>query len=820
VILLFCAAGVQTAQSQQGNNPQANDPPAVLNKYCVTCHNDRLKTAGLTLQSLDVQNVPVNAETWEKVIRKLRTVSMPPSGAPRPDQATYDTLATYLETSIDRAAMAKSNPGTPAIHRLNRREYANVIRDLVGVDVDTASLLPPDDAGYGFDNNGDVLSVSPVLMERYMAAARLVARRALGNAAATPAVESYLIPDALSQSDRMSEEMPLGSRGGVAVHHDFPADGEYLIKVRLKRGGGAFGEGAIRGVALKRSLALTVDGGEPKVFTFGGERLGRSAGDGGGNCVFGALVSCRGDQVQEEYERDTADAGLEMRIAETGGPHAVKVALFTENTAELEGPFRAGGVNPHRGGKAAEPWIERVDITGPYNTKGPGDTASRHKIFVCNPNGGSNASLAVKLVASNTADADACARKIVSALARRAYRRPVTDEDIAPLMAIYKVGNEKDGFEGGIRVALERILVGPQFLFRIEWDPENVVPASVYRITDIDLASRLSFFLWSSMPDDELLYLAERGALKDPTVLKQQVQRMLRDPRSKVLIENFAGQWLQLRRLADAKPDIVMFGDFDGTLQQAFEQETSMFLQSQVSENRPLMEVLTGDYTFVNERLARFYGMRGVYGSTFRRVSVADENRRGLLGQGSILALTSYATRTSVVLRGKWVLENILGTPPPPPPPNVPPLSTKADDGHIKTVRESMEQHRANAACAACHSRMDPIGFALENFDAIGRWRTLDAGSAIDSSGMLPDGTKFQGVSQLRTIFASRPDQLALTVTEKLLTYGLGRGAEYYDQPAIRKILHDSAASGYRWSDLIYGVVTSEPFLMRRTREL
>jgi hypothetical protein len=564
-----------------------------------------------------------------------------------------------------------------------------------------------------------------------------------------------------------------------------------------------------------------LDGDEPKLFTFGGEHFGRSAGDGGGNCVTGALVSCRGDMVQEEYERNTADAGLKVRIPVKAGPHTVKVAFFVENTAEPEGPYRRGSVNPHRGGKNAEPWVERVDIGGPYDVKGVGDTASRRKIFVCNPAGG-DTDAAVRLVSLNSADEEGCAKKILSNLARRAYRRPVTQEDLEPLLNVYRVGKSKENFEGGIRLALERILVGPQFLFRIEWDPTKLAPGSSYRISDLELASRLSFFLWSSIPDDELLDVAEHGKLRDSQVLKQQVERMLRDPRSNALVTNFAGQWLQLRRLADVKPDIVTFPDFDGTLQEAFKQETELFLLSMVSEDRPLLEILNADYTFMNERLARHYGVPNIYGSSFRRVPVTDENRRGLLGQGSILALTSYATRTSVVLRGKWVLENMLGTPPPPPPQNVPLLKDRGDDGKIKSVRESMEEHRANAACASCHARMDPIGFALENFNAVGQWRTAEgsANTSIDSSGTLPDGTKFQGPAELRKILAGKPNQLATTVTENLLTYALGRGVEYYDQPAVRKILREASSSGYRWSDLIFGIVSSEPFQMRRAREL
>ncbi|OFW34336.1 MAG: hypothetical protein A3J28_13905 [Acidobacteria bacterium RIFCSPLOWO2_12_FULL_60_22] len=825
-MFLLGIGSIQAAKPQQPSSAPASAAPqhrATLNRYCVTCHNDRLKTSGLTLEKIDVENVPAGAEVWEKVIRKLRARAMPLAGAPRPDEATYESLASYLETSIDRVALAKPNPGTPTVHRLNRAEYVNAIRDLLSVEVDAESLLPVDDSGYGFDNNGDVLSVSPVLLERYMSAARKVSRLAVGDSSVRPTMETYEVSENLRQDDRMSEDLPLGSRGGISVRHNFQADGEYVIKVRLKRDGYKEG-GPIRGVALNRQLLVLLDDEEIKLFTVGGERFGRSVGDGGAACVTGALVSCQGDPAQEEYERFGADKHLEVRFAAKAGQHLIKAAFLVADASKPEGAFRRGSNVPRRGGKMAEPAVESLVIRGPYEAKGLGETPSRRKIFVCHP-GGEQGGSPIKVVSLQNRTGQpntevACAKRILSALVRRAYRRPATEEDLQELMSFYNAGRSKGGFEVGIRTALERILVGPQFLFRIEWDPANLPPGAAYRLSDRELASRLSFFLWSSLPDDELLNLAERGKLRDREVLKQQVQRMLRDPRSKELVRNFTGQWLQLRRVQNLSPDIVEFPDFDENLREAFQQETELFLESMLREDRPLMEMLGADYTFLNERLARHYGIPNIYGSSFRRVKLTDENRRGLLGQGSILSLTSYPTRTSVVLRGVWLLTNIMGTPPPAPPPNVPPLKDRNEDGRIKSVRESMEQHRANPVCATCHSRMDPLGFAFENFDAVGAWRTTEgaANTIIDSSGKLPDGTSFRGPAELRKVLLSKSDQFATVVAEKLLTYALGRGVEYHDQPFVRKIRGESAPD-YRWSSLILAVVESQPFQMRRVRQ-
>jgi len=799
------AAGSANAAQRQSSTTTplpGSQYQAVLDHYCVTCHNERLKTAGLILDNVDVRNPPAGAEVWEKVIRKLRTGTMPPAGLPRPDAPTYNSFASYLETSIDMAAEAEPNPGRPALHRLNRAEYANAIRDLLGVTIEGESLLPADDSGYGFDNVGAVLTVSPTLLERYLAAARKISRIAVGDASVRPSIETYEASKLVLQDERMDESLPFGSRGGMTVNHNFPADGEYLIKIRLQRDIGV--GGIIRGVNLRRQLDLRMDEARLKLFTAGGEQKeGADA----------PLVVVSGGAYMGEYERTGADAHLEVRIPVKAGPHQIGVSFVLEQTSKPENiyrPIEGSQLGYGHGGKNAEPWVESVTISGTYDVKGLGETPSRRKIFVCRP------------LASNVAgggDDDNCAKKILSTLARRAYRRPASEDEVQALLTFYRMGRKTGSFEDGIRTAIQRMLVSVHFLFRTESDPSNAAPDTNYRITNFELASRLSFFLWSSIPDEQLLNLAERGQLGDQDVLEQQVRRMVHDPRSDAFLKNFFGQWLQLRHVPDLTPDPVEYPAFDENLRRALEKETALFLESLVREDRPLMDLLNANYTFVNERLARHYGLPDVYGSSFRRVLVADDSRRGLLGQGSILALTSYATRTSVVLRGVWVLNNILGTPPPAPPPNVPALKDRGDDGKILSVRQSMERHRANAVCASCHSRMDPIGFALENFDGVGRWRTTEGpeNTPIDTSGMLPDGTKFQGPGELRKILLKHPDQFATVVIEKLLTYALGRGIEYYDEPAVRKIVRASAPTDYRWSSLILGIVRSEPFQMRRS---
>jgi hypothetical protein len=765
----------------------------VLDRYCVGCHNEEVRTAELLLDRADLEDISKEPEVWEKVVRKLRTGAMPPIGMPRPDQSIYDSLATYLEEALDQAGAAKPNPGRPVLHRLNRVEYTNAVRDLLALDIDGTTLLPGDDSKFGFDNIGDALTISPLLLERYLSAARKISRQAIGDLNTSPVLETYNVPQFFVQDDRMDEALPFGSRGGIAVRHYFPLDGEYVVKVRLERNTSNY----IRGLAEAHQLEVRLDGARIKRFTIGGEPKGRSSPS--------FSDTARGDPEQELYER-TADEILEVRFPVTAGPRLVGV-VFLKETSVPEGRLKPRmteyDLNNYKDG---EPEVASVVISGPYDAKGIGETPSRQKIFVCRPD--------------SSQEEEPCARKILSTLARRAYRRPVTEEDVRTLLGFYKAGHNKGGFEAGIRTALRRILVGPEFLYRVERDPENVAPDTPYRISDLELASRLSFFLWSSLPDDQLLELAEAGKLKDPEVLEQQIRRLLGDWRSKALVSNFAGQWLQLRNLRSINPDSEAFPSFDYNLRDAFRQETELFFESLLRENRSVLELLSADYTFVNQRLARHYGIPNVYGSHFRRVELSQEERRGLLGKGSILAVTSYANRTSPVLRGKWVLENILGTPPPPPPPNIPDLVESGEDGKALSMREAMERHRANPVCASCHKVMDPLGFALENFDGIGSWRTTDAGAPIDSSGVLPDGTPFEGPAELqRVLLSSKREEFVTTVTEKLLIYALGRGVEHYDAPAIRGIIREAAANDYRWSSLISGVVKSTPFQMRRSRE-
>jgi len=764
---------------------------AVLDQYCVTCHNERARTAELLLDTADVENIGEGPELWEKVVKKLRTGAMPPAGMPRPDESTYESLATYLETALDRAAAANPNPGRPVLHRLNRVEYTNAVRDLLAIDIDGETLLPADDSRYGFDNIGDVLTVSPLLMERYLAAARKISRLAVGDPDVLPVFETYNVPKYFVQDDRMNEDLPFGSRGGIAVRHHFPLDGEYLIKVRLAKNSRDY----IRGLGEPHHLDIRLDGVRVKRFTIGGENYGRSAG------IFSSAAM--GDPEQEVYER-TADEILEVRFVAEAGPRLVGVA-FLKETSVPEGPLLPRMTQydllQYKGGA---PGVASISIGGPYNAKGMGETPSRRKIFGCRPK-------AVK-------EEEPCAREILSTLARRAYRRPLTEEDIQTLLGFYRAGLSNGGFEAGIRRALARILVGPEFLFRVELDPENVAPDTAYRISDLELASRLSFFLWSSIPDDQLLDLAEGGKLKDPVILEQEVRRLLGDWRSKALVSNFGGQWLQLRSLRSVSPDPETFPYFDDNLREAFRQETELFLESLLREDRSVLDLLNADHTFVNERLARHYGIPNVYGSHFRRVKLEQVERRGLLGKGSILTVTSYANRTSPVLRGKWVLDHILGTPPAPPPANIPDLVESDKDGKALSMREAMEQHRANPVCATCHSQMDPLGFALENFDGTGTWRTTDADAPIDSSGVLPDGTLFQGPAGLqKVLLESKKEEFITTVTDKLLTYALGRGVESYDAPAIRSIIREAAPNDYRWSSLILGIVNSTPFQMRRS---
>jgi mono/diheme cytochrome c family protein len=801
IAVAWLAAGyLETTGQPQLPNPapsHASQYRSVLDSYCVTCHNGNLRTADLLLDQASVEKIGEGAELWEKVLRKLRTRAMPPAGMPRPDEATYDSFAAYLEEELDRAAAARLDPGRQLIHRLNRAEYANAIRDLLAVDFDAQSYLPPDHSSDGFDNLAAVLTVSPVLMERYMSAARKIGRLAIGDASARVSSEEYHISKDVAQDSRLSEDLPFGSRGGIAIRHHFPLDGEYVLKIRLQRDRTNF----IRGLLGEpHQLDVFVDGVRLESFPVGGERHGATG-----------LLHTRtgniymGEPEQNDYELSGAEEGLQVRFEAQAGTRLVGVA-FLKKTLESEGLLEVGGrpmepdIDEYKGG---DPNIDSVTITGPYQATAVGDTPSRRKIFECRP--------------TNSQDEESCAEKILSTLARRAYRRPVTDADVQPLLGLYRAGRNEGGFEAGIELALQRILAGPEFLFRMERDPENVPPDTAYPVSDLELASRLSFFLWSSIPDDPLLDLAEAGRLKDPAVLEEQVRRMLADYRSSALVDNFAGQWLYLRNLRSWKPSLREFPDFDGELRQALQQETELFFKSMLREDRSVLDLLSADYTFLNERLARHYGIPDVYGSSFRRVTLSDGNRNGLLGQGSILTVTSRVNRTSPVLRGKWVLENLLGTPPLPPPADIPPLNEKRGEVGGLTMRQRMQEHQSNPVCASCHAGMDPIGFALENFDAVGKWRATEGKTPIDASGTLPDGTRFEGPAGLRKVLLSRPQQFVQTATEKLYTYALGRELEYSDAAALRKILREAAPGGYRWSSLILGIIKSTPFQMRRS---
>jgi len=762
-----------------------------VKQYCVTCHNERLKTAGLLLDQLDVRQVGARADVWEKVVQKIRSGAMPPAGSRRPDQPTFETFTTWLENELDREAAAHPNPGRPADHRLNQFEYGNAIRDLLALDIDAQSLLPADESDHGFDNIAEVLSVSPTLLERYLVAAHKISRLAVGDPTSSPTVDVFDVPRSFRQDERMSDDLPVGTRGGLIVRHYFPLDGEYVVKVRLQRN---FTNSTIRAIETREQIDVLLDGERITRFTIGGECVGSKA----PKCQRSGTVQPTGT-----YER-TADDGLEVRFAARAGMHSLGVAFVKKSTI-TEGPAPTVLPPRHTSSTYEAPRmdIDYARLEGPLAVTGPGDTPSRRRIFVCRPAGAE--------------DEEPCARKIFSALARRAYRRPVTDRDVEIPLQFYRTGRNEGGFERGIQEGLARILVSPQFLFRIERDPAAVPPGGSYRISDLELASRLSFFLWSSIPDEPLLDLAERGTLNDPKTLEEQVRRMLADPRASALVKNFCGQWLYLRNMKVVDPDPRLYPGFDDNLREDFTRETELFLENQLRQDRPLEELLTADYTFVNERLARFYGIRNVYGSHFRRVAVTDPHRGGLLGHASILTVTSYATRTSPVLRGKYLLDNILGAPPPPPPPNVPPLAEVSPGApQSASMRERMEQHRRNPVCATCHARMDPLGFALENFDAVGKYRTIDGHSAIDASGVLPDGTKFSNPAAFRQALLAHRGEFVRTFTERLTTYALGRAVQYYDMPAVRRIVRDAESTNYRWSSLISAIVASRPFQMRK----
>ncbi|HYR90076.1 MAG TPA: DUF1592 domain-containing protein [Terriglobia bacterium] len=766
------------ATQQQTSSSSAAEQRALVDKYCVTCHNQRTKTGGLVLENMDLARVSEGAEVWEKVIRKVRGGMMPPVGMARPDKATLDSFASSLETSIDKLAAGKPNPGRTVLHRLNRAEYGNAIRDLFALDVDVTSFLPADYEAYGFDNIADALTMSPALMDRYLAAAWKITDLAIGNTQITPTLETFRVRSDLSQNDHV-EGLPIGTRGGILIRYNFPVDGEYVIRPKLYRET----VNIVRGLETSHDLEITFEGDRVHLERFGGGADERNA---------YLNPTSGGDLIEKRFEK---------RIAVKAGPHSIGIAFLKKSSAptvELLEPFQRERIDPIT--PVGIPEIDKVTVEGPFNVSAPGESPSRRRIFTCSP-------------APNT-DGLACAKKILSSLVRRAYRRPVTDAELARVVGFYQKSRGKGAtFDMAIQQSLAFMLVSPQFLFRFELDPANAAPGTIYRISDLELASRLSFFIWSSIPDDQLLDLAIQGKLKNPTVLEQQVRRMLADQRARALGSNFAGQWLYLRNIRSHRPDEDIFPDFDDNLRQALQRETEMLFESIVLEDRTALDLLNADYTFLNERLAKHYKIPNVYGDQFRRVTVTDEYRKGLLGQGSILALTSYANRTSPVNRGKYVLTNILGTPPPPPPENVPPLDETP--GKVLSMRDRMEQHRKNPACSGCHKLMDPIGLSLENFDAIGRWRSSDGGAKIDSSDTLFDGTKVDGPTGLRQAVLKRPEQFVRTMTEMLLTYGLGRGIEYYDMPVVRSILKDSVRTNYKFSSIVLGIVKSEPFQMK-----
>ena len=753
---------------------------ASIDQYCAGCHNDKLKTGGLSL-NLDISRPGEHPEVWEKVVRKLRGRMMPPPGRPRPDERGYDALVAYLETSLDGAAAANPDPGrTDTFRRLNRTEYHNAIRDLLALDVDVASLLPKDDASYGFDNVS-VGGLSPTLLERYLAAAQKISRLAMGSPVRTPASNVVLVPPDLTQEDHL-DGLPFGTRGGTVVHYTFPVDAQYDIQIRLMRDRNEH----IEGLTEAHQMELSLDGNRVQVFTINPKR-----------------ANTRGI----DFTDADVDSNLKVHLAVKAGPHEIGATFIKKDSALIETteqPYQAH-FNYYRHPRI-QPAVYSVAVTGPFGATGVTDTPSRRRIFVCRP--------------ARPSEEERCATTIISNLARRAYRRAVSNDDLRVPLAFYTDARAEGDFETGIEMALRAILTSTEFIFRIERDPENLAPNRPYRINDTELASRLSFFLWSSIPDDELLDLAAQGKLHEPAVLERQVRRMLADARSQSLVTNFGGQWLYLRNLADAGPDGRQFPDFDDNVRQAFRQETELFLESIIKEDRSVVDLLNANYTFLNERLAKYYGIPNVYGSNFRRVTLPNDSiRGGLLGKGSLLTVTSYANRTSPVQRGKWVLENILGTPPPPPPPNVPPLTDDNPVGKVLTMRERMAQHRANPACSACHQLMDPIGLSFEHFDATGRWRDLSEGDIpIDAAGALPSGVTFEGVTGLKRALLARPELFVNTVTEKMLTYALGRGMEYYDAPAVRAIVREARNNDFRFSALILGVVKSAPFQMRRSQ--
>lgn len=801
-------SGAVFAQTSETVSPQR----ALLDQYCVSCHNQamvnstpvegenllftQLRGLGMTLDKENVDDVSENPEVWEKVVRKLRVGVMPPPDNPRPGHEDYSEFRYWLEERLDQANAEKVNPGrTQSFHRLNQAEYQTVIGQLLGLKLDVEELIPADPPDRnGFDNNAEVLSLSPVLMERYVSAAHKIAELAVGATPLGMSIKSYEVPLNLIQNDRLDDQLPFGSRGGAAVTHNFPVDGLYRIKVKLQTNYVDF----VRGYDQPHQIEVSLDGERIDVFEFGGDAPGMPA-------PYSFAGNIRGSDDWEEFMMAIADEGFELEIPVQAGPRVIG-ATFPREIWEAEGIDQPRLFGYHLAVTElpdSNPALGSVSIEGPIVSQGPGLTPSREIIFSCIPE-----------------DYDAergCAKEILTGLARKAYRRPLTEDDWLELSEFFESGFKEEGFDKGIQLALERILVAPDFLWRIQQDPEGLLPGESYEITDVELASRLSFFLWSGGPDEELLSLAENGRLRESGILKSQVTRMMDDPKAEAFIKNFIGQWLYLRNLDNVYPLPSAFPEFDDNLRESFKQETELFFDEQIREDHSLLDLFTANYSFLNERLADHYGVQGIYGNHFRKVSLDGHKRGGLLGHGSLMTVTSYPNRTSVVLRGKFVLDNLLGSPPPEPPPNVPALEESSQTGKQLTMREAMAQHRENPACRVCHAAMDPIGFSLENYDAVGKWRDMFAGVDVDASGLLPDGAAFNGRKGLENLILDRPTDFVATVTEKLLTYALGRGVEYYDMPTVRSIVRQSEQEDFSWSSLILGVVESAPFQMRRT---
>jgi hypothetical protein len=805
--------GAPSARQEPARAPSSPDAPyrALVKTYCLSCHNSKSKAGGLELASINTQDLRDHSEAWEKVARKLRARQMPPPGSRRPDEATHTAALTALEASLDNLAVTDPNPGrTDTFRRLNRTEYRNAIRDLLAIEIDAASLLPSDSASYGFDNI-TVGNLSPTLLESYVTAAEKISQLVVGRPSLSPGGSTVRLRPDLTQEGHI-EGLPIGTRGGALVSHEFPVNGEYEITIRLSRDRNEH----IEGLLEPHEVELLLDGERVRLFTVAPVPL------------------TTGQSSADSASHASLDSHLKIRVPVTAGPHKVGVTFPKKPSLLLETarqPYEAH-FNYYRHPRLT-PAVYEISIIGPYNPAGlpavasakagAGDTPSRQRVFIC------------------AQQNDQCAKRILSTLMRRAYRRPVTDADLKKPFELYASAKAADGFDAGIEMGLAAVLASPEFLFRIERDPPAVRLKAdttevsspdpvvsglsrtvVYRISDLELASRLSFFLWSSIPDDELIDAAVRGDLDKPAVLQRQVTRMLADPRSRNLVTNFASQWLHLRNLDSMTPDMRLFPDFDDNLRQAFRQETEMLVDIVIRENRSVLDLLRANYTFVNERLAKHYGIPNVYGSRFRRIEFGDDDsdapkaRGGLLRQGSILLVTSYPTRTSPVIRGKWILDNLLGVPPPPPPADVPALEAVKTTKKTMTVRERLAEHRKNPSCSGCHKLMDPVGFALENYDAVGRWRTVDAGEPIDASGSLFDGSEFRGVAGLQKAILAHPEFFVTTLSEKLLTFATGRGTEHYDGPAIRKIVREARADDYRFSSIVMGIVSSMPFRMRK----